>query len=113
MRSVERQTLIALKARRTAFRIVTDFLHLADFDHKHFCERCGKPIPQNVEPSMQDFCPRCDREALEVIEMERQRQEDLKIERDEHDYKTRKVVFIIAATLVLVGLLIALLTWGR
>ena len=32
MHPVERQTFIALKARRTAFRVVTDFLHLTALD---------------------------------------------------------------------------------
>ena len=53
MRSVERQTLIALKARRTSFRVVTEFLHITDLDvHEGICKQCGAVLAEHFPPGV-------------------------------------------------------------
>src|SRR5437868_14467688 len=59
---VQRQTLIALKSRRTAFRVVSDFLHHNKADVRGLaCACCGRAIEERLRNGKRRRCASCTR----------------------------------------------------
>jgi hypothetical protein len=101
---IERQTLIALKSRRTAFRVVSDFLHRGKLNASDFaCKACGAPLEDRPRDGEAHLCRRCAERVAQFVP-EALVYEDNLAERAERDFSREYFGFIVFMIVLVVGI---------